>query len=54
MVATGALVAAGALVYLTSNEVIPETHSHGNEGLATTGVIGGVLVAIVLQAALGA
>jgi zinc transporter, ZIP family len=41
--------ASGALVYLISNEIIPETHSHGNEAVATTGLIAGFLVTIVIQ-----
>jgi ZIP family zinc transporter len=43
-------VASGALIYLISNEIIPETHSHGNEGLATLGLVVGFLVTIVVQA----
>jgi ZIP family zinc transporter len=42
--------ASGALVYLISNEIIPETHSHGNEALATLGLVAGFLVTIVIQA----
>jgi zinc transporter, ZIP family len=41
--------ASGALVYLISNEIIPETHSHGNEALATLGLVAGFLVTIVIQ-----
>ncbi len=41
--------ASGALIYLISNEVIPETHSHGNEGLATLGLVAGFAVTIVVS-----
>jgi ZIP family zinc transporter len=42
--------AAGALIYLTSNEIIPETHSHGNEGAATLGLVAGFLITVMVQA----
>ncbi|MFH0900257.1 MAG: ZIP family metal transporter [Pseudomonadota bacterium] len=42
-------VAAGALVYLISNEIIPETHSHGHEKVATLGLLAGFLVVIVVR-----
>jgi len=41
--------ASGALLYLISNEIIPETHSHGNEGFATLGLICGFAVTIVVS-----
>jgi ZIP family zinc transporter len=41
--------ASGALIYLISNEIIPETHSHGNEGLATLGLVAGFMVTIVVS-----
>lgn len=41
--------ASGALVYLISNEIIPETHSHGNEGLATLGLVCGFGVTIIVS-----
>lgn len=41
--------AAGSLIYLISNEIIPETHSHGNEKLATCGLLLGFLVTIVVR-----
>ena len=40
--------ASGALIHLISNEIIPETHSHGNEGLATLGLVAGFAVTIVV------
>lgn len=44
--------AAGILIYVTSNEVIPESHSHGNEGTASAGVMLGFLLTMVIGAAL--
>jgi len=45
--------AAGAMVFVTAEELIPEAHSHGNEDLATLGVIGGFTVMMFLDVALG-
>jgi zinc transporter, ZIP family len=44
--------AAGTLIYVTSNEIIPESHSHGFEGTASSGVVAGFLLTMVLSAAL--
>jgi ZIP family zinc transporter len=44
---------AGSLIAVTSNEIIPETHSHGNEAPATVGVVLGFVFTIVLRVALG-
>ncbi len=44
--------AAGTLIYVTSNEIIPESHSHGHEGTASSGVVAGFLQTMVLQALL--
>jgi zinc transporter ZupT len=44
---------AGSLISVTSNEIIPETHSHGNEAHATVGVVAGFLFTIVLRVVLG-
>jgi ZIP family zinc transporter len=41
--------ASGALIYLISNEIIPETHSHGNEGVATLGLVAGFAVTIIVS-----
>lgn len=49
----GLALGAGSLVAVTSNEIIPETHSHGNEVPATVGIVFGFLFTIVLRAALG-
>jgi zinc transporter, ZIP family len=45
--------AAGALIYLTCNEIIPESHSHGNERAATFGVLTGFVAIILLQLFVG-
>ena len=45
--------AAGALIYLTCNEVIPESHSHGNEVRATFGLLSGFVVIMLLQTVFG-
>lgn len=42
--------ASGALIYLISNEILPEAHSHGNEKDATVGLMLGFLVTIVVRA----
>jgi zinc transporter, ZIP family len=42
--------ASGTLIYVTSNEIIPESHSHGHEGTASAGVITGFLLTMVLGA----
>lgn len=41
--------AAGAMLYVVSDELIPESHSHGYEHLATLGFIAGFLVLFVLM-----
>jgi zinc transporter, ZIP family len=45
--------AAGAIVYLTSSEIIPESHSHGNESAASIGLVAGFLVTLVIRAFVG-
>jgi ZIP family zinc transporter len=45
--------AAGGLLYLACNEIIPESHSHGNEVRATFGILAGFLFLILTQVALG-
>jgi len=44
--------AAGTLIYVTSNEIIPESHSHGYEGTASSGVVAGFLLTMVMGAIL--
>ncbi|MDB4982654.1 MAG: hypothetical protein JWM82_3406, partial [Myxococcales bacterium] len=44
--------AGGTLIYVTSNEIIPESHSHGHEGTASAGLVAGFILTMVLQATL--
>jgi zinc transporter, ZIP family len=44
--------AGGTLIYVTSNEIIPESHSHGHEGTASAGVVVGFLLTMMLNAVL--
>ena len=39
---------AGAMIYVVSHEVIPETHNHGYEKEATVGLLAGVVLASLL------
>jgi len=41
--------AGGILIYVTSNEIIPESHSHGHEGTASAGIVAGFLVTMLLE-----
>ncbi len=45
--------AAGAMVFVVIEEVIPESHRHGNTDLATLGAMTGFAVMMVLDVALG-
>ncbi len=44
--------AGGTLIYVTSNEIIPESHSHGHEGTASAGVVTGFLATLIIDAIL--
>jgi zinc transporter, ZIP family len=44
--------AAGGMLFVISDEIIPETHARGHERLATLGTMIGVLVMLVLDVAL--
>ena len=46
-------VGAGALIYLACNEIIPESHSHGNERRATFGLLVGVVGIMALKVLTG-
>jgi len=46
--------AAGAMLFVISDEIIPETHRRGHERVATMGVMGGVIVMLYLDIALAA
>ena len=45
--------AAGAMIWVVSHEIIPETHRKGHEQAATLGLIGGFAVMMMLDTALG-
>ena len=45
--------AGGTMLYVISDEMIPETHAHGYERLATYSLLAGFLVMLVLDSALG-
>ena len=42
-------VAGGAMLYVVSDEMIPETHAHGNEKPATFSLIAGFMLIVILQ-----
>jgi ZIP family zinc transporter len=44
--------AAGAMLFVVSNEIVPETHRRGNEELATYGLMGGLALMMFLDVAL--
>ncbi len=45
--------AAGAMIYVISHEIIPETHRHGYEGQATFGLIFGLVIMMFLDVVFG-
>ena len=45
--------AAGAMVYVISHEIIPETHRHGSQRAATFGLMAGFAVMMLLDTAFG-
>lgn len=45
--------AAGAMLYVISDEIIPETHRRGHERLSTLGLVAGAVVMLILDVALG-
>jgi len=45
--------AAGAMIFVVSHEVIPETHRNGHQTPATLGLMGGSALMMVLDATLG-
>lgn len=45
--------AAGAMLYVISHEIIPETHSHGHESAATLGLMTGLVVMLFLDVVFG-
>lgn len=45
--------AAGAMLFVISDEIIPETHTRGYERIATLGLMAGVIVMLYLDVSLG-
>ena len=45
--------AAGAMIYVISDEIVPETHRTGHERLATFGLIFGLVIMLYLDVVLG-
>jgi ZIP family zinc transporter len=45
--------AAGAMLFVISDEIVPETHTRGNERVATLGTLIGVIVMLYLDISLG-
>ncbi|MFB6304895.1 MAG: ZIP family metal transporter [Haloferacaceae archaeon] len=44
--------AAGAMLFVISDEIVPETHARGNERVATLGTMAGVVVMLYLDVAM--
>ncbi len=49
----GLAFAAGAMIFVISDEVIPETHRHGAEAQGTAGLMAGFVVMMCLDVAIG-
>lgn len=49
----GLTFAAGAMMYIISHEIIPETHRHGHQNRATTGLLAGLILMMLLDVTLG-
>lgn len=49
----GLAFAAGAMIYIISHEIIPETHRRGHQNAATTGLTAGLILMMVLDVTLG-
>lgn len=45
--------AAGAMIYIISHEIIPETHRHGHQNAATAGLVAGLILMMLLDVTLG-
>ncbi len=53
MLPWGLAFAAGAMLYIISHEIIPETHRHGHQSRATAGLIFGLILMMLLDVTLG-
>lgn len=49
----GMVFAAGAMIYVISHEIIPETHRRGHQDAATTGLMIGLVLMLFLDVSLG-
>jgi len=49
----GLALSAGAMLYVISGEIIPETHENGREQLATLSLVGGFVLMMLLDVMLG-
>ncbi|GGL73865.1 ZIP family metal transporter [Wenxinia marina] len=49
----GLTFAAGAMLYIISHEIVPETHRNGHQHRATAGLIVGLIVMMILDVTLG-
>lgn len=49
----GLTFAAGAMIYIISHEIIPETHRHGHQNAATFGLALGLILMMILDVTLG-
>ena len=49
----GLAFAAGAMLYVISHEIIPETHRRGHQDAATTGLTIGLVLMLILDVTLG-
>jgi ZIP family zinc transporter len=49
MLPWGLAFAAGAMIFVISHEIIPETHRNGNERVATIGLIGGFVLMMLFD-----
>ena len=49
----GLTFAAGAMLFIISHEIIPETHAHGNQNRATGGLLVGLILMMFLDVTLG-
>jgi ZIP family zinc transporter len=53
LLAAGLAFAAGAMLYVVVDELVPESHGHGNERIASVGLIGGFALMMALDNAFG-
>ncbi len=53
MLPPGLTFVAGAMLYIISHEIIPETHRSGHQNAATTGLLTGLILMMLLDVILG-